>query len=467
MVFSSVDFLFLFLPCILFGYYLLFYKSRTLQNIFLFVGSLLFYAWGEPKIVFIMLLSIAVNWALGLLAESYGGNKRKLKIIYLAAGMFNFGLLFIFKYLNFTYDGIKHLFSLKYEMGHIALPIGISFFSFQAFSYVIDIGRGQVKARKNPVYTGLYISFFPQLIAGPIVRYGDIADQLQNRKENFEDFSNGVLRFLRGLFKKVFLANTLALVADEAFGFGRPSLSFAWFGALAYALQIFYDFSAYSDMALGLGLMFGFKLPENFDYPYSAKSVSDFWRRWHMTLGTWFRDYVYIPLGGSRVSKKSRLVFNLFVVWFLTGLWHGADWTFILWGLFYFVLISFEKLTAFEKRTKNHTLIKRVYTLFLVLAAWVLFRAESPAAALEYYKAMFCPTEAFFDTAFFFNLKNYGAALVFGLYFAFPKKGKLTDKIESLHLYEGLRAGAYAILFLFALSYIVKGTYNPFIYFNF
>ena len=438
-----------------------------MQNIFLFLGSLLFYAWGEPKIVFVMLLSIAVNWGLGLLAQAYRENKIKLKIVYLAAGMFNFGLLFIFKYLNFTYENIKYLFSLSYDIGPIALPIGISFFSFQAFSYVVDIGRGQVSARKNPVYVGLYISFFPQLIAGPIVRYGDIADQLQKRKENFEDFSDGVLRFLKGLFKKVFLANTLALVADEAFGLGRPPLAFAWLGALAYALQIFYDFSAYSDMALGLGLMFGFKLPENFDYPYSAKSVSEFWRRWHMTLGSWFRDYVYIPMGGSRVGSKPRLIFNLFIVWFLTGLWHGADLTFILWGLLYFVLISFEKLSGFERRGQRLTFIKRVYSLFFVLMAWVLFRAESPTAALEYYKAMFWPTGSFFDTAFFFNLKNYGLALALGLYFAFPKRGKLLNKIESSHIYGGLKAGAYALLFLFALAYLVKGTYNPFIYFNF
>jgi alginate O-acetyltransferase complex protein AlgI len=432
------------------------------------MGSLLFYAWGEPKIVFLMLLSIAANWLLGLGAEKHRGRRHGLKCIYTLSALFNFGLLFIFKYLNFSFDLAKSLLAFDMEIKQIALPIGISFFTFQAFSYVIDIGRGRATAQRNPIYAGLYISFFPQLIAGPIVRYESVASQLEGRHESFEKFSSGVEGFIIGFLKKVFLANSMALIADRAFEENLLSRGLAWLGVLAYALQIYHDFSAYSDMAVGLGLMFGFHLPENFNYPYLATSIRDFWRRWHISLGTWFRDYVYIPLGGSRVKSKARLLFNLLLVWFLTGLWHGADWTFILWGLYYFLLIAFEKLTDFDEKLQKLTPLKRFYSLFFVLMGWVLFRAQDLNGALAYYRAMFGPGVAAFDSNFWFYLRNFAPSLTAAAIFAFPQPGAFLERAKATSFPMRL---AYAVglglLFLFALSYVVKGSYNPFIYFNF
>ncbi|MDD3926872.1 MAG: MBOAT family protein, partial [bacterium] len=349
MLFSSSVFIFLFLPVTILVYYALI-KNRPLQNILLLIVSLLFYAWGEPWFVFVMIGSIISNWFFGLLIDKHRDSPAKVKFLLVAMLAFNLSVMFIFKYLVFALVNINGLLKTHITVPDITLPIGISFFTFQAMSYVLDVYRKKGDVQINPLNVGLYISFFPQLIAGPIVRYQTIAEMINGRKENFDDFSQGVCRFIVGLAKKILLANTLALVADKAFSLpaGELSVTFAWLGAIAYAFQIFFDFSGYSDMAIGLGKMFGFHFDENFNYPYISKSVSEFWRRWHISLGTWFRDYVYFPLGGSRVTSRGRLVLNLFIVWLLTGIWHGANWTLIIWGLYYFVFITTEKLTGLD-----------------------------------------------------------------------------------------------------------------------
>lgn len=377
MLFSTATFLFVFLPCVLLLYYMPFVKNRTYRNILLAITSIFFYAWGEPAFVLVMLASILVNWLLALWVDKYRGNASASKVILAFTVVFNLSFLFVFKYLAFVVNGFSSLFGGN-DVLQITLPIGISFYTFQAMSYVLDVYRQRGRAQKNPLNVALYIAFFPQLIAGPIVRYETIAEQIENRKETFDDFCAGFERFMIGFSKKIIIANNIAIVADEIFAANAPALLTAWIGVIAYAFQIFFDFSGYSDMAIGMGRMFGFHFLENFNYPYISKSISEFWRRWHVSLGTWFRDYVYFPLGGSRVATKRRLVLNLFVVWFLTGIWHGANWTFMLWGVMYFVLITAEKLTNFPSKIKG---LGHIYTLFFVLIGWVIFRADSLAAA--------------------------------------------------------------------------------------
>ena len=318
MVFSSTIFLFFFFPITLLGYYIIHPKFK---NTFLLLMSLIFYAWGEPKFVFVMLFSIFINYLFGLLVDKFRKRKKIVYSIITIFVIFNVSIFFIYKYLDFAITNINLLFGSNLPLANIILPIGISFYTFQAMSYVLDVYREKGEVQKNPLNVALYTMLFPQLIAGPIVRYETVSYDIKHRVETFDDFSIGIKRFIIGLSKKVIISNSLALVADKAFSYtdySQLSVGLAWLGALAYSLQIFYDFSGYSDMAIGLGKMFGFHFDENFDYPYISQSVSEFWRRWHISLGTWFRDYVYFPLGGSRVKKKSRLIFNLFVVWFLT-----------------------------------------------------------------------------------------------------------------------------------------------------
>lgn len=351
MLFPSEVFLFLFLPFVLAVYYLVLRKHTVGKNIFLFIMSLLFYAYGEPKYVFLMLFMILLHYGLGLLINKYSGDKRMQKLILFLMVVIDVCILGYFKYLNF----IVSIFTGKADTFKIVLPIGISFFTFQAISYVVDVYRGKGKVQTQFLNVGLYISLFPQLIAGPIVRYETVANEIEHRKENLNDFAVGVNRFIIGLGKKVLLANQFAVVSDTVFGNVTStgttnSFLLLWMGAIAYTLQIFFDFAGYSDMAIGLGRMFGFHFLENFKYPYISKSISEFWRRWHISLQTWFKDYIYIPLGGSRVNSKTRLVFNIFVVWFLTGVWHGANWTFIVWGLMYFVLLILEKFFHMDEK---------------------------------------------------------------------------------------------------------------------
>jgi alginate O-acetyltransferase complex protein AlgI len=336
-------------------------------------------------------------------------------------------------------------------------------------SYVIDVYREKGKAQKNPFNVGLYISFFPQLIAGPIVRYETVAYQIKHRKETFEKFSDGVCRFIMGLAKKVLLANTMAVVADYAFDLPNGDLTvvMSWVGAIAYTFQIFFDFSGYSDMAIGLGKMFGFDFLENFNYPYISKSISEFWRRWHISLGTWFRDYVYFPLGGSRVKSKGRLVFNLFVVWSLTGIWHGANWTFLIWGLMYFVLIAVEKLIGWEKKNPQKlSVLKHIYTLFFVVMGWVLFRADTLSDALAYMGTMFGNGSLINDSTVYYAL-NYIVYFIFALLISTPIFKLISNKLKGKNVVTILAPVGLMVLLVVSVSYIVKGGYNPFIYFNF
>lgn len=468
MLFSSSVFLFAFLPVILLCYYGPLRASRRGQNLFLLLASLFFYAFGEPVFVLVMLGSILVNWLLGLWAGRCRARRRFARLPVVCAAVVNLALLFVFKYLTFVLATLNEL-GARIVIPGIELPIGISFFTFQALSYVIDVYRGREQAQRNLLLVGLYISFFPQLIAGPIVKYETVARQLSERRESWSLFSSGVCRFLTGLGKKVLLSNQLALVADAAFAAGDElTTAFAWLGSICYTLQIYYDFSGYSDMAIGLGRMFGFEFPENFNYPYAAASVTDFWRRWHISLSSWFRDYVYIPLGGNRVNSR-RHTFNLFVVWLLTGIWHGAGWTFLIWGLFYFVLLWGEKHR--EWTLEWPAFPRRVYTLLAVNFAWVIFRAADLPQAVGFLGAMvgLAPGGLTGGTALW--LGEYLPELILGLFFAFPIARWLGRKLEKPRFLRPVWDCCYAagllVVFLFCTALLVKGSYNPFIYFNF
>lgn len=468
MNFSSIVFIFVFLPCVLLGYYTLFRKSRRAQNVFLCLVSLFFYAWGEPLFVSVMVLTILFNWFFAMLVDRYReSHPTKAKLYLTLAISLDVLILFIFKYLSFGIENLNVLWDNRLPVPAIALPIGISFFTFQSISYVIDIYRRNGKVQKNPLDVGLYISFFPQLIAGPIVRYETISDQLEHRKESVTLFFDGIVRFVFGLGKKVILANTVAVVADHAFnGIASLSSAMAWLGIVAYTLQIYFDFSGYSDMAIGLGKMFGFEFLENFDYPYISRSVSEFWRRWHISMGTWFRDYIYFPLGGSRV-KRGRMLFNLFVVWLLTGVWHGANWTFVVWGLFYFVLIAAEKLLQIEKKSLPK-LLGWLYTMLFVMLGWVLFRADSIGDAALYMQSMFFLRGGISDAQFWLQLKENIWILALAVVACLPLKTILNKRVPQHEAaFEITRCALLLVIFLLSVCYLAKGTYNPFIYFNF
>ena len=483
MVFSSSVFLFLFLPVALVGYYLL---DRRFRNGFLLLISLLFYAWGEPKFVFVMIGSVLVNYVFALIIHTQKENDHAsaAKWTLTLSVLFNLSLFFVFKYLNFTTVNINHaaaLLGAERDIVHatnIALPIGISFFTFQAMSYVFDVYYGRGKVQRNPLNVMLYISLFPQLIAGPIVRYQTVADEINARHENLADFERGIERFIIGLAKKAIIANTIAVAADAAFAAltdGKLTVGYSWLGAIAYTLQIYFDFSGYSDMAIGLGLMFGFHFLENFNYPYMSRTVSEFWRRWHISLGSWFRDYVYIPMGGSRVTKR-RLVFNLFVVWMLTGIWHGANWTFIVWGLMYFLLLTMEKLTGIEKIIQKGTLrsiLYRVFTLLCVICGWVMFRADSLRDGAAYIKAMFGTAPRGFWSSMTGSMwTQYAVVLAIAIIcsidwkIVIPKKYLCSTDELPLWMYIA-KVIVYGVLAVVSASFTVASTYNPFIYFNF
>ena len=478
MLFSSLTFLFAYLPLVLAVYHLLPFAAR---NWFLLAANLLFYGWGEPVYIWIMVASILIDYTHGWLIDKYRSNDRLARWFVAESVIMNLGLLFFFKYWDFFagYLGLR-------QFG-LPLPLGISFFTFQAMSYVIDVYRGVSSPQRNPLDVALYVTLFPQLVAGPIVRYETVAEEIRGRRENWADFSEGACRFAEGFAKKMLLANPLGVVADSAFdgadwipaiaGGGPTSASMAWLGAVAFALQIYFDFSGYSDMAIGMGRMFGFHFRENFLHPYASRSVSEFWRRWHVSMGTWFRDYVYFPLGGSRVRTRARLVLNLLAVWFLTGLWHGADWTFVCWGLMYFALITAEKILGF--RPEGHGLIRetlgRLYAGFFVLCGWVLFRADSFAAAGRYLGAMFGRgVPALHDPAFLLLLRENAPLLAAAVLLSLPVAPALESLADRLCETPGraaaravLRAAWLSLLFAASLSFVAKGAHNPFLYFNF
>ncbi len=469
MIFSSEEFLFVFLPVVVAVYYLLLRKSFLLKNIFLFIVSIIFYAWGEPKNVMLLIFVIFFNWLMGILVDRYRDKKQLAYTVLGVTALVDIGILGIYKYSAFILSNLNSFKIFNFKVPNIILPIGISFFTFQAISYVIDIYRKNGEVQKNPLNVGLYISFFPQLIAGPIVRYQTVAFQIGNRKESFDMFSDGVARFIFGMGKKVLIADNLAMIADSIFEFAgngefMASALTAWIGALAYTFQIFFDFSGYSDMAIGLGKMFGFEFDENFNYPYIAKSISEFWRRWHISLQTWFRDYVYFPLGGSRVKSKGRLIFNIFVVWALTGIWHGANWTFILWGLMYFVLIALEKFTGFDKKLGYFS---HVYTMFFVIMGWVLFRAPNVADAVCYYKAMFGIGVPLIDGSTVAYINQGLVYFIIAMVFSIPVFRKLDEKYRDKTVWNVIYTGFSLIILFLSLTFIFNNSYSPFLYFNF
>lgn len=469
MLFPSEVFLFVFLPVVLVVYYTLLRKTKTLKNVFLLIASLFFYAWGEPVYVYLMIGSILFNWLMGIFIDRFRETKWITVLLFVLLVAVNIGVLGWYKYSEFTVLQINRFFHTNIPVPVVALPIGISFFTFQAMSYVIDVYRKRGKVQYNPLNVGLYISLFPQLIAGPIVRYETIAEQIEHRVENVLDFSAGVTRFCIGLGKKVLIANNMALIADNAFGLiinneFQGSVGMAWLGAIAYTFQIFFDFSGYSDMAIGLGQMFGFRFEENFRYPYISKTVSEFWRRWHISMQTWFRDYVYFPMGGSRVPLP-RLVLNLFVVWLLTGIWHGANWTFIAWGLMYFVILTFEKLTGLSKKEYwwGH-----IYTMLLVVIGWVIFRSTGMGSAFLYIKAMFgIGAKGLIDKAVWAYIAQNWIYFILALIGSVPLMPWIDNKLKKNKAWQVVYAVGIMVCVVVSVSFISNNAYNPFIYFNF
>ena len=465
MVFSSEIFLFCFLPVALLGCLIL--RTTKQRNVWLLLLSVAFYAYGAHKVVLVLLFSVFVNWAIALLITKTGSSRTK-KLLLTADILLNLSYLFYFKYYNFFRDNIQAITGNHSEFTRIALPIGISFFTFQALSYCIDVYRDESRVQKSIINVALYITFFPQLIAGPIVRFTTISKEIGSRKITAEDFNEGTKRFVYGLGKKVLIANLLGIMADNIYAMDPASLSTgtAWLASIAYTFQIFFDFSGYSDMAIGLGLMFGFHFLENFNYPYISRTVSEFWRRWHISLSSWFRDYIYIPLGGNRRGLK-RQIFNLAVVWICTGVWHGANWTFILWGVIYGTLIILEKLLKIEKRNIPGV-IMHIYTLLIVNFLWVLFRADNLSGAVGMLKVMLgaSGTGLWDDTASFYLQENY-TVLLLALIVSVPLVNRLKKNKAFAAAADVIRPFFVLLVLLLSVSFMVKGAYNPFIYFNF
>lgn len=419
----------------------------------------------------VLIVSIIINYFIGLLIDKYSNNKKVKKSILVLGIIFNVILLVLFKYLNFIFDNLSLLFNKELFAYDISLPLGISFYTFSILSYIIDVYKGDAKVQKNILNVALYVTLFAKLTQGPIVRYNDIENELTNRKHTSKDFTQGVVRFIIGLAKKVVLSNYVAVITDNCFMSEGLSVATAWLGAISYTLQIYFDFSGYSDMAIGLGRMFGFHFSENFNYPYASGSITEFWRRWHISLGMWFRNYVYIPLGGNRV-KKSRLILNLFIVWLLTGIWHGANWTFVIWGLIYFILLVIEKITNLHKNQRFTGSIGHIYTLFFVIIGWVFFRANDVQSALIYLGKMFgIGATGLTDIAFVEYLKQAWFVLIVSMLASFPilkviqnfmEKKKANKTVISIVQSIGL-----CVIFVLAISICVSSTYSPFIYFSF
>lgn len=470
LVFSSLVFLFYFLPITLILYFVF---PKKWRNLILLLISLVFYAWGEPIYIGLMLFSMVVDFIHGLLVEKYRDEPKKAKRVVLSSVCINLGLLIFFKYSGFILTNINALFGTHFVVPDLALPIGISFYTFQTMSYTIDIFRKEAQAQRNMVGLGAYVTMFPQLIAGPIVRYQTVAEQLNDRQETWEKFSEGVWRFVIGLGKKVLLANNIGLLWNQISSrdLGNLTVVSAWLGVVAFGFQIYFDFSGYSDMAIGLGKMFGFDLLENFNYPYISQSVTEFWRRWHISLGTWFKDYVYIPLGGNRKGKV-RTLFNVFAVWFLTGLWHGASWNFVLWGVYFGCLITFEKLFFMKWLNRCYRGVRHIYTLFLLLIGWTLFAFEDFSQLMSYFKVMFGGTpSAFVDQQTLYELMANAGLLVVLLIASTPFMKGVGEKIKTTPWGMKLESILLPIIMLVILvvstAYLVDSSYNPFLYFRF
>lgn len=470
MLFSSLTFLFGFLSTLIILYFMV--KNRKYKNIVLLVFSLLFYAWGEPKYIFLMLLTILIVYIFGILIDKFDKEKKfnlkKLSLILCI--ILVLGSLIVFKYSKFLIENINSIFNTKINLINVVMPIGISFYTFQILSYIIDLYNKKIKLQKNYFSLALYVSLFPQLIAGPIVRYETVEDEIDNRKETKEYIIAGTKRFIIGLSKKVIIANQMALLADLVFNNhnGSYGTSIIWLGTFAYTLQIYFDFSGYSDMAIGLGRIFGFHFLENFDYPYISKSVTEFWRRWHISLSSWFRDYIYIPLGGNKVNKL-KWVRNILLVWMLTGLWHGAAWNFIIWGIYYGLLLLFEKLFLNKVLSKLPSIINWIYTFVIVMIGWMIFRSNTLNELLLFIKTMFSYKHTDWITILADNLSTFNS-LVFiipAFIFSFPIFKKLNENYSNKTVYEIILNIILLTLFLICIICLTSSSYNPFIYFRF
>ena len=466
MVFSTPYFLFLYLPIVLLLYYI---TPLKLRNLVLLIVNLVFYGWGEPVYILIMFVSIAIDYTHGMLVTrcKAKGSIRGAKAAVASSVIFNLALLGVFKYWDFIAGSLASIgLDFMPRLG-VALPIGISFYTFQTMSYTIDVYRGDAKAQRNIVTFGTFVTLFPQLIAGPIIKYKDLGDQLERRDHTFEKFASGVQRFVVGLAKKVLLANAIGQLWDIylATPGGQLTTLGAWLGVVAFAFQIYFDFSGYSDMAIGLGRMLGFEFLENFNYPYLSRSATEFWRRWHISLGSWFREYLYIPLGGNRVGR-GRLVLNMLIVWAATGIWHGASWNFLLWGLFYCALLLFEKFWFSRVLDKAPRWVSHIYGLFIILVGWAIFAVEDLGALGAYLKAMFGFGAGLYDASFLYYLRNYLPILLIAAVASTPLVRNLWSRLSGKARRVALPLLLCAGLVL-ATAYLVDGTYNPFLYFRF
>ena len=457
MLFSSLEFLFAYLPIVLLVYFI---APVKLRNLWILLVSLFFYGWGEPVYVFLMIFTVLFDYVCGYYVGKYRDtNHKRAKIILIISVIVNLGLLGFFKYFDFFAENLSKIPFINIPTLGLTLPIGISFYTFQIMSYVIDVYRGDARVQKNPIVVGAYVSLFPQLIAGPIVRYQDVDDALRERHESMAMFASGMRTFVAGLGKKVIFANAAGAIWDAAAADPNRTVIGAWFGLLFYCFQIYFDFSGYSDMAIGLGKMMGFRFLENFNYPYISQNITEFWRRWHISLGTWFREYVYIPLGGNR-GGLFKMYRNIFVVWFLTGFWHGADWNFMLWGLYYFVLLAVEKMFLLDW-LKKHPIPARVYTLLTIAVGWAIFYITDLGMLGGFIVKMFSASGG---VAVGYYFRNYFVSILIGILCSTPLTTKFYDKYKNNTL---VMIPVLTVIFLLSVAYLVDSTYNPFIYFRF
>lgn len=462
MVFTSINFLYYFLPTVLILYFIV---PKKYKNLLLLISSLLFYFYGEPKYIILMIIEIVLAYFEARLIEKY-----KSKEIFIFSIFIHVLLLCIFKYTNFLITNINGIFNTNISLLNIVLPIGISFYTFQIISYLVDVYKEKVKAQKNFISLATYVSLFPQLIAGPIVRYETINDELDNRKQTFNDFSSGISRFIIGLSKKVLIANILGELCNIFILSNEKTVLFYWIYGISYSLQIYFDFSAYSDMAIGLGRMFGFHFMENFDYPYISKSITEFWRCWHISLSSWFKDYVYIPLGGSR-EGTFKLIRNILIVWLLTGLWHGSEWTFVIWGMFIGILLVIEKLLLNKYIEKLPSIVRRIYTLFIIMISFIIFSGSNINESFNNIVGLFNFSNPFINKFTIHYLKDYGLVLIIAIFLSTPilkntiiklKKNKKINNIINI-----LEIIVLLILLVIVTSYLIDSSYNPFLYFRF
>ena len=466
MLFSSIPFLYYFLPIVLILYSI---TPRVLKNTLLLLASLVFYAWGEPKYVFLMIATVALGYIFGLLIDKFRGKALAKVFLFLSVAS-SLAALGYFKYADFFIENFNSVTGLSVPLLKLALPIGISFYTFQILSYTVDVYRGTVRVQKNPINLATYVALFPQLIAGPIVRYSDIEAQLTERTHSFEKTADGIRRFIFGLSKKIILANSLGELCDAFHQSADKSIAFFWLFAFCYMLQVYFDFSGYSDMAIGLGKLLGFEFMENFNYPFISASITEFWRRWHISLGSWFRDYVYIPLGGNRV-KRPRLLLNIFVVWFLTGFWHGAEWNFIIWGLYFGVLLTIEKFFLLDG-LKKHKIIGHIYVIFFTAISFVIFSADNLSNALRYAGGMIgLGGIPLVSREWLYYLRSYGVILVVGIIAATPLVKNTVSRLKENAAFEKafniLEMPVLITLVVLCTAYLADGSFNPFLYFRF